>query len=757
MKAIKQRPFATSCIIFLLFSFLFFLCGSVITIICALLCLTAFILSLVSRGKNPLLTVYILPPIILAAILSFVFFGINYKNITTYDGKECNVEFVITEPDYIDDSHSSYVVQIKKVNGRATNFKANLSVSEIYDAELFSSHSAKVKFSLCNGWQDSFTARYSFMSQGIYLYAHASDDITDNGKTVKLFPSYYFEKINSYFSGILQKHVHEKEYKLCSALFLGNARLFPEEDKYNFRLLGLSHMLAVSGLHLSILAGGIDFVLDKTKISKRKKHVAMVIMIFTYAGITGFSSSVKRAALMLILMHLSFLIAKRYDSVTSLCGAAALICLISPNAIFDIGLWLSFFSTYGIVTVAAPLDRRFQAAVEASTSFAKKSFLKLIAALLFGIVPVIFSLPVVWISYGEFAILSPISNILFTPLLLIILQICPFVLILSFFQPVAALAGYIVTLAASAMLSLAELLAPYSPIVSLRYPFTPYLLALLVLSFLVIALTNTKARAVYFIPIIIIAIIFSACVSIYNKTTFDDQKLIFSNSAFGDSFVIISHNRGLILDLSGMSVKNANLSSYILRENNVAELEGYVITDYRGNGTATLDILSSTIRLKKIYIPKSITADEKLIEQKFIDYSKENDIECILYDSNGSNQIDFYGVSVDVKRLSYEAINSPSDYLVTFSGETDSFSYATIGCNTTPYGTAELRILSEMGSSILFGAYGNNKVSSPFIPRANNKSDFYFASDDVYDIFETHMDIFNTKIIDDHLLEIQLN
>ncbi len=278
MQAIKQRPFAFSCILFLLFSFIFFLGGTKVKVIAFILCLiTAFVL-LSTKNKNLFMLVYVIPPIIISAVISFFFYSVNYQNLLTYNGKECDAEFVITDCNTVSDAYSSYVVQIQKVDGKKAYFKANLTVSRIYDVELFSSHSAKVKFAAYDDSQDGYSSRYSFLSKSIYLKASVVDDITDNHKTVKKFPPYFFKKINDFFSSSLNKYTGYDANALCQALLLGNRDKLSPKHTYNFRLLGLSHMLAVSGMHLSILVGSVDRLIEKINIGKKKKHLLMILI-----------------------------------------------------------------------------------------------------------------------------------------------------------------------------------------------------------------------------------------------------------------------------------------------------------------------------------------------------------------------------------------------------------------------------------------------------------------------------------------------
>ncbi len=757
MKAIKKRPFAFSCILFLLFSFIFFFSNLPIKIVILVSFLIAETILVFLKIKRKLLLIYILPPIILSAVVSIFFYSINYNNILTYDGKDCDIDFVITDTNTISDTFSSYTVVVKKINGTKVNFKSLLSFDGYLDSPEYSSHSARVIFSELDNSTFGFSSRYSYLAKNIYLSARITDNYTNNQKTEKPFPAYCFRKTNSFFSSCIDRYIDGNENALIQALLLGNKDALPQKIIYNFRLLGLSHMLAVSGMHLSILVGSADKLFDKLDIGKKRKHIILIFITFIYAGITGFSASISRAATMLIIFYLSFLISKSNDSITSLCTAVAALWLISPNSMFDIGLWLSFLSTYGIVAVASPLNAKISKKAELTKPRICKILLKIGSLLIFGIIPVMFSLPAIWLSYGELALISPISNILFTPLLLAIMYTSPFVIILSFIPFLAHILGFISYVCTRLMLLLAKTFAPHAPILSLKYSFTTVIIVLLVLSYLCLALRSAKRFSLYFLPFVCASLIFTLLVGIYNNTTADDQKIIYSNTYHGDSFLVISNNKGLLCDISGMSPQNAKISEYYLNENRITDLDSYLITDYHGRGADTLDELLTYTRLGKIYLPYAETFEEKLLENKIVNQAKQNNIDYYLYDLTSDNQISFYGMTIDIKSVARQKINIPSSICITFSNPNKSFAYVGSGAYSTENGKNYLTKLFSEDIPILFGAYGkkeNLPVTSLFF---KENAELYFVSDNIYNLCKTTVPANATANITDKYFKFWFN
>ncbi|MBE6717900.1 MAG: hypothetical protein E7574_01410 [Ruminococcaceae bacterium] len=739
MTALKQRPFAFSCCLFLLSSFLCFISGLTFKIILlSSAVITATILLLIKR-KIKFLLLFIIPPIILSSVISIIHLTINYQNVQSYCDKECDTVFFVIDEEYVSETFSTYTVQFQKVNQQKVNFKASLTFGGKLNDPYYSSYSAKVLFSSQKDSQAIYLNNSYSTSKGIFINAEIIDEITDNEKTIKQFPAFYFYKINDALAKQFKKYMSGEAGALCDALILGNLDKMSQKAMNDFRALGLLHMLAVSGTHFSILIVSLDKLVSKLNINKKKKYFVMIVLTFTYAGITGFSPAVKRAAIMLILYYASFLIAKNNDSITSLCASVALICFISPHAILDIGMWLSFFSTYGLLEVAIPLDEKLKEYTEEKNIFISKLFTLLIIPLVYGIVPIIFSLPIMWIAFKEIAIISPISNLVFNLPLLVLMYTCPFMLLLSFIPPVAKAITFVSQISANFMLNLADIWADYSPVVNINYKYTVFIIIFLILSLLIISLTNTKKKYLYFIPFIISIIIFSVCVCIYNIYNKDTQKAIYSSSYYGDSILIISDGKAMMCDISGCAYPNTKLCEYFLDENHVNELDAYVITDYHARGNNSLERLSDSIIIKTIYMPVCVIVDDRILERKFLDLAERRNIDVVRYDpykAYNNDLIDFYGISVDIKATAKNTVNSPNTVCVTISSNNKSYSYISQGFDSTAYGKGILTRLYNSENNFIFGKYG--KESEPSILSLNflDGKNLYFESDDVYNTYK---------------------
>ncbi len=145
---------------------------------------------------------------------------------------------------------------------------------------------------------------------------------------------------------------------LLSALLWGYRDDVPEEMRTDFATAGLSHMLAVSGLHTGIIAFLLWLLLLPLRYTRLRKlqHLFTIIVLWIYAFITGLSPSVTRACAMATFIGVAHIIDRRNTSLNALCGSAVIILLISPMQLFDVGFQLSYSAVAGIILLSPYCD-----------------------------------------------------------------------------------------------------------------------------------------------------------------------------------------------------------------------------------------------------------------------------------------------------------------------------------------------------------------------------------------------------------------
>ena len=146
---------------------------------------------------------------------------------------------------------------------------------------------------------------------------------------------------------------------LLVGMLLGEKEFIPPHLREIFSEAGIMHILAVSGLHVGIIAMALLAFLSILRIPKKLKLLILVLILIMYASITGFRPSVLRATIMFILLIGGKLINRNRNLNISLFLAAFLILLSNPLILFDAGFLLSFIVTFFIINLAPILQGLF--------------------------------------------------------------------------------------------------------------------------------------------------------------------------------------------------------------------------------------------------------------------------------------------------------------------------------------------------------------------------------------------------------------
>ena len=143
---------------------------------------------------------------------------------------------------------------------------------------------------------------------------------------------------------------------LVGAMTLGDRSHLQRSVRQQFSAVGASHVLALSGLHLSILYFFLSFVFYPFR-RRLFFNVILLSSIWVYAYAVGMSASITRAAIMLSLITLSTMMLRKASPVNNLSLSAILILLFSPSSVYDIGFQLSFAAVLFIIILYKPLFR----------------------------------------------------------------------------------------------------------------------------------------------------------------------------------------------------------------------------------------------------------------------------------------------------------------------------------------------------------------------------------------------------------------
>lgn len=135
---------------------------------------------------------------------------------------------------------------------------------------------------------------------------------------------------------------------VLGAMLLGDKNLLDTEIKDLYMENGISHILAISGLHVSLIGLFIFKLFKKIHVNQKVSIILSIFFLYSYGALTNFSVSTNRAVVMLVVSFLGILLGKTYDLLSGLSFSAFIILLQNPTEIYNTGFLLSFGAVLAI-------------------------------------------------------------------------------------------------------------------------------------------------------------------------------------------------------------------------------------------------------------------------------------------------------------------------------------------------------------------------------------------------------------------------
>ncbi|MBR5540282.1 MAG: ComEC/Rec2 family competence protein [Clostridia bacterium] len=222
----------------------------------------------------------------------------------------------------------------------------------------------------------------------------------------------FFVRIRERLATDIEKRLDGDIGAATAGICYGVDERLSDEAVSNFRTCGVSHLFAVSGLHMTVLLQGLLYVLRRLRVGRIGRSVTGAVLLLIFMGVVGFSASVVRAGVVSLVVLFGECLRRRADARNSL-GIALLILLVpDPFAAYDVGLLLSFTATYGLLCWTEPIGR-FLLRDSEPKRFARVR--KTIAATVaVSMAATLATLPVLVIYFGRMPILSVAVNLLTT-------------------------------------------------------------------------------------------------------------------------------------------------------------------------------------------------------------------------------------------------------------------------------------------------------------------------------------------------------
>ncbi len=716
MKLLKNRPLAALCIIFITASLISHNTEPKIKMFLVLSLFLCLLAALFIRRSTPkrLFGALCLSFALLAVISQFIGIDLRRRSAESYVG-DCKALMLVTDADTSLKASNEYSVDIREIDGERVYLSATLVTDSAVTLEVGDLIYTEAHISPA-------AERNRFIGADIY-----EDDtcvlISKNNSSLNIFLSNLRSSLSDYMDSVLGDGLSP----IARGFLLGDKSGMPSDTIKDFRRAGVSHLLAVSGFHVSVLIAFAELILRALSIPKKPRSVLLSIIALLFLAMTGFALSACRAVIMLLCVYFCFLFLQEHDSITALFLSVSTIIFLSPSAVTDVGLWLSFLATLGIIAVYSPISSRLiKKEPKSAKGYLRSFFKKLFLAILLTFICNIFICMLVWLVFGEISLVSILSNPLLAPISTLFVTLIPITLFVAKL-PFGNLLVSLLSLVSKLLLAICEFFSDMSgAVLSLRYPFAPFIIVPMTLALAVMLLIELRKKWTILLPPLISCALFATCLLGYNLLHANKLDVSFYAENDNEMIVITKGSSASVCDLSSAPSSLLYSIENICSENMATHISEYTVTHYHKKHPVLLEKLFKSELVEKLYLPYPSSEDEREIAADILIFAADAKVKVYLYaDAEKLPTLDGSYISV-IRSDKDEA----SEALCVVLGYRDSLlTYL----NSDLIKTELIRKITLNSDFLIFGRHENNFLGETAIKADHHKlKGALFADREIY-------------------------
>ncbi len=537
------------------------------------------------------------------------------KPLEVYYGKSSDITAELCDLPYEQNDRFYYKLKIKSTDIPDAHISATILASSKSGIDISPYDKISCRINIYDRSPDSF---YNYnISRGIHLRGSIDQSTVPVVKNENDRPLYYYIlMLKSKVIGSVYDHLPEKEAGLVTAMLLSDKFGIDGDEQSSFRMAGVSHIIVVSGFHLTVIVQLVSLILSLFIKNKRVVSIISCSSVFLFMSLTGFTPSVMRAGIMQIAVLLSVASYRKAEPFNSLGLSALIICFINPYTSADIGFLMSFYATLGIITINKPINTFISDHIHPviqSSKGAKKRIQSILSPVVRTAVnllsvtlsAIIFTTPVSILYFKNFALYSVPFNLLISPVASILLCVSVIMVIVSLIPFVSALTfipAFVCKILADYIIGTASLSAyiPYSMInASEDYiPACLFLsLGITVLSFVIL---KSKKRAASY-SLFSAFFIFVLAAVLGNILNYDSEKVSVIDTGDGLSVVIQTPGDNSVIFCGG-DYGNYYLLRDYLNMSDINNISYMLLADFTYADTGYADMLYNDKNIRKIHI-----------------------------------------------------------------------------------------------------------------------------------------------------------
>ena len=484
---------------------------------------------------------------------------------------------------------------------------------------------------------------------------------------------------------------------LLSGMFLGNRADVPDEVRRDFAELGISHLLALSGLHLAILCGFFERLLGG--VSHRARCLLLIGLALLYAALTGFSPSAVRAALMLSAVYGASLFGYRTDSVTVLFAVATVMCAAEPYLIVNTSFLLSVLAMLSCLAAGRFGRRPRRGGGVAALRYGAWCAVR--ASVLVSLV----TLPVIGGVSGRVSILTPLINLLYIPAATVLLTLCPLLLLLRFVPVLSHLLAIVTEGTAAVILHSSRWLASlHVGVFSIVSTAEVILLGFLAVALLLLFLLPRRMQKRLVAVVLILFIGTFAVAGAEEALLRDDAVITAISYKTNDLFTLRYEGDNYVIDVSNGADASLDRALGSLRAQGERQIRALILTHYHQRHVGALRTAAEQMYLTTLCLPTPETEADEAIYGEL----------CRTADLLGVEVVS-YRRRTDTALALGDAVFTPADYArlsrsthptVGFALEANGKTFAYLGASLAEGDPASAEVWLASADATYFGSHG---------------------------------------------------
>lgn len=547
----------------------------------------------------------ILTRIVSLSLLLSVLLGMLFTYVflpRRHYGKEQTIEALVVDVSYTD-TYQKVILKTTKISGSKAKYKL---VYYNYDKYLNIGDTVECEASIESIEEDSDFRSLNY-SRGISGIIKAKEITLTQGTPKE---DSIFIRSRKHITKTLIDSTNQETGGFMSALITGDQSNLDPALNLSFRRLGLSHILALSGMNIALLTHAVERILYILRVAKRKRMIISSVFTVMYMALVGFTPSITRAGIMMIIYYVLHLVAKTSDSLTSLSLAVFLIVLVNPNSIFDISLMLSAFATLGILTLTELSDRN-----EKKRSIYLAPLFYFINSVVSSFFAISMTLILTVFTFKSLSPVSLITTALFSPIVEIYIylgMILPFV---GWFLPLEKPIMLITDLIKWSADKMSEpwWVTARADHFSLRL--MTVIMTLIIAAFLIFEIKRKKLILVSLASVLIALMGLSTYIS---TTRIYPERVIYSTNSTYDTILATDSGEVTVITSELLTVNNMYYISDTITEFGISKIDNLVISGYSYK-YKELSTLIEYVRCDVIYVPYPRYQDELKIAKELSD------------------------------------------------------------------------------------------------------------------------------------------